>query len=1079
MARIKQPTKPTQKENTNSQPKRNNVVTNKEYLVVKKYFIELIRNKFLFFEKHGSDVPRDKVLYYNKGCTRSSFNPQLLNFLDYYEKVDQLVEFANISERDVSLDHNFYKDTKNADITIIPLIALLADTDPHQIIIDCKLELPKNRQVKDIRQYVIECCFVNKIWLLSSKNIRETIIAFFENAFPDEGDYLQKLLSEKDTFVLIIINRMLKDSNNIEKEHIITGSIFSANGKNATFIDFIHTSEKYQSHGYGTLILHMSQVFASEYNLNHKKLGSSTEDNEESESTYLFSSTAMVDYFTMLGFKESSVEVFSSNEHLECFNNRRNMSKQKGGNEPDNEMQLLSTNAKVPRQINYVKVVNEVDIEHSLYDKEMFKSYKVRKPIKSMRKKFIQNIEQRIESIINHTGSERDSNIMNNADNFVDFLNIKFNQLLFFQIGKWFKACFDDELSNFDQENYMESQTMLIALENLEMQFYQHDYDNTDIDNIEQWVCIRCALCQKKAFIKKSSDERLVDFLLKGVFSVWYAHVFCYEANQNNPFDVMNPAWNICEHRGGVYLHNLRKSVRFDTNRIFPSEDGVHKLYFWKKYLEYFFVGFKVNYVKMLHEFIINISKFKSLHQKTNTLTVNQGTNIQGQKRKRKSLLTNYREEHIIGKENNIVVSQKTRNNAANTKFQREIKKKRHEDETEWNEVFYTDLELQLRFDKMEYVDVGKTNEFYEESLAYINDREQLKDRDYKNHWNELQKENHFLAHLDNGDVVVLEDDWFKQYDDNGDFSHYVITTQTYKNLLRRCNRQVSLNKSDKNRIKKHVEQVKDMCEIQYIKKYLWKKDDDNRYEYINYKEGMASASDAQTTKKILHSSVSRLDYIGIDKNGRSHRLSNDWLELNFKKNQPELYQRICKLSNNQRIEIPRGSSDFVKVRSKIDRNDYRVKNKYHQGSDPSCLFSSLAIAVDYIGKPKLGLKLIETYYQNFYNQDSHYVTMNDVLQATQRNAFHKKFEPKFKFSIKKVAKPNIINLLPPNDMEKDIIYHCILTNHHAVAICNNLIFDPGLTHSICFNETNIRICAEVNTHEKTSELVLKAYIYS
>jgi len=168
----------------------------------------------------------------------------------------------------------------------------------------------------------------------------------------------------------------------------------------------------------------------------------------------------------------------------------------------------------------------------------------------------------------------------------------------------------------------------------------------------------------------------LVDFLLKAVCSVWYTHVFCYEKNENNPFDMMNPGWNICDKRRGAYLHNLRKTVRVDMSKIFPSEDGVHKIYFWKKYLEYFFVGLKVNYIKMLDEFIVNISKFKSLHQKTNITTGNKETYIQRQKRKRKSLLTNYREEHIIGKENNSDGKQNTRSNTANTKFQREIKKK-------------------------------------------------------------------------------------------------------------------------------------------------------------------------------------------------------------------------------------------------------------------------------------------------------------------------------------------------------------------------------------------------------------------
>ena len=77
------------------------------------------------------------------------------------------------------------------------------------------------------------------------------------------------------------------------------------------------------------------------------------------------------------------------------------------------------------------------------------------------------------------------------------------------------------------------------------------------------------------------------------------------------------------------------------------------------------------------------------------------------------------------------------------------------------------------------------------------------------------------------------------------------------------------------------------------------------------------------------------------------------------------------------------------------------------------------------------------------------------------------------------MKKPNAVDLLPLAPIEIDIIYHCIISNHHSVAICNGFIFDPVLPNTLRLNENNLRKCAEVRSHELTSQIILRAYKYT
>ena len=103
------------------------------------------------------------------------------------------------------------------------------------------------------------------------------------------------------------------------------------------------------------------------------------------------------------------------------------------------------------------------------------------------------------------------------------------------------------------------------------------------------------------------------------------------------------------------------------------------------------------------------------------------------------------------------------------------MKDKRHGEEKEWNLTFYNDLEKQLTIKDIEYVDASKTTEFYPESINYFEERNKLADKNYINHWGEVQNENHYVGHCNNGDTLVLEDEWFKQYNEDNTFSHYTL----------------------------------------------------------------------------------------------------------------------------------------------------------------------------------------------------------------------------------------------------------------------------------------------------------------
>ena len=112
-----------------------------------------------------------------------------------------------------------------------------------------------------------------------------------------------------------------------------------------------------------------------------------------------------------------------------------------------------------------------------------------------------------------------------------DFIKRKLGEYLTIPLGKWLNFVSKEQRINFDNLNFKESQTMLLAMENLQTQFFPNGYPSGDLESDEQWVCVKCALCQKKVYVKKGNNTNFVTFFLQVIYSVWYKHVFTYQAD--------------------------------------------------------------------------------------------------------------------------------------------------------------------------------------------------------------------------------------------------------------------------------------------------------------------------------------------------------------------------------------------------------------------------------------------------------------------------------------------------------------------------------------------------------------------
>ena len=659
------------------------------------------------------------------------------------------------------------------------------------------------------------------------------------------------------------------------------------------------------------------------------------------------------------------------------------------------------------------------------------------------------------------------------------FIQTMEKELMVFKIGDMIKKCFTTESGILQEATHSFSTTTIHALEYLEVRFLSQDLDNSDLDTIGLWVLVQCAACKKKCYCRKLDNENFVLFMTKIVYSIWYVHIFGYKNKTSEEWYNCNADWNHCPKRVGKYLHTMKESLRHDYKHLITDESRQKRLFIWRKYVESFFEQMG-RFMTTIYDgmVIFGIACEQEFNNQCPSSKLRPRRNKRDTTSDYNAAYTDNVPRYVEMTERDKKL-QRARQRSKN-KQERDMKLERHTAEEMWQTTREDDTKLQLQFEFLQYVDCSDTTNLLEESKDYLKSREALKDQKYRDHHGDLHTKEHFIMFTkDKKSAYVIDDFWFKIYDENMNFLSDRITPSTVKKCKQHPNTIFNLSAEDKKRIKKHVDFIMNKCQIHRIKRVRTnpKKDDD--YETVTFYEERINKRNKNESTIVKHTSSSRYDFVGFDAQGRSHRLSRDWLELNFKGGPfNSFYRNTVALKPGQNITVPDGSSNLNESDFTIEEKERGHASKYIQKKDePSCLFVSISSALDYVGDVVGAKKIMDVYVQIFAHQHKGYPSMKDVLQITNENKYHQKGEKRFKYMIQKVKKPSVEIIL--NDRKCDCIYHCTLANNHAICLHGEWIFDPILPFSYRRTLSNFRKAAEALACEETSSLMRLCYKYN
>lgn len=221
-------------------------------------------------------------------------------------------------------------------------------------------------------------------------------------------------------------------------------------------------------------------------------------------------------------------------------------------------------------------------------------------------------------------------------------------------------------------------------------------------------------------------------------------------------------------------------------------------------------------------------------------------------------------------------------------------------------------------------------------------------------------------------------------------------------------------------------------------------------------------------------------NFRGFDMKNRAYLLSHYWVEANFKKNKLDVYKGIMSLKGEgDRYHLPVGNAQADVNMCVTPSSPYEIK--YKQGSEDTCVLSSLASCVHALGdcntaKDIAGLIQISTTSTNMM-QLAHDFIRGKLRQKNQKRH---KYEVVRHYQVGKGQQP--IPLL--TDINDDITL-CALSNNHCVAIWRKWIFDSTVSHALPLNEKWLLWCNQ-STKPETVGIeetlggwcVLNAYVF-
>ena len=577
-------------------------------------------------------------------------------------------------------------------------------------------------------------------------------------------------------------------------------------------------------------------------------------------------------------------------------------------------------------------------------------------------------------------------------------------------------------------------------------------FTNDNDESFGMWIELKCAKCKKSCYLRKRAGESLDNFLIQSIYSKWSTHLFGLAQEDNNEWNICNKGWNICKQRNRSYYHTLKNAIIFDSGKPLSQVSQRQSYFAQKDHLQVLcdqLFTHHTNIVKAIFAKAIDIRQHLGGRRACRSSNYTQ----------RKQILA-----RDIGATKTLCAKQK----APKQQSQADIER-RHKKEKAWSKEYFRDLSIQLRFNKIRFVDPSTTNfqKMFKDSQDFVSyysseayKKSKKKDPSIKpdlSHFIAITEDSKGKTRNGEGNDHVICEDYFVAKDSMGKKlrnNARRISVTTVNKCYKSPNRTFPLTILDKRLIKNHVQNTLAATRIQKVQ-MIHKKD-----------------FETETTLFEGKRHESRIRFQGMDTNQKIHLLSDDWLEINFKEKNLKFFNKLMTLKEaNTWVEVPVGRRRSDESKWPLLKKDRGPCVKYVQKDENSCLFCSMASAFNILKKPLYAQKIMSVYIELSMNDD--FVgTYTDILNIL-RNKYKLVGEMRIKVQVYKKNYKTINELL--DDKSHDIIM-IVLSNRHAVAFLDDYIIDPFFPNALPRNEKSLRVSSELLQYESSKGIIKRAY---
>lgn len=967
---------------------------------------------------------------------------------------------------------NCFKDPQNQHCFSIPLEEVVDDHSDRKILVyagNHKLKLDEQR---NDRIYAYEFAWAYNLHLEENKQIHKAIFGFLNNAFQDEKDQILYALQKTNTTVLMIINRESTLSNKITQNNIVSLIMFGADDIVCICIDYVATALAYTGMNFCPFLIHTAQIFGSIALF--KKSNGSIKNNF---TALLMCKDSLGFYYQRLGFSSSEIEEYINDSQYQGSSNRMHLATLNSPEQKSFNYKVMRLNELCPRFINYLSYRCE-EFENILFA-ENEKDKRSQWSNILLMEKLNSFYDKEIDSLIHerkyfeYTYHYEDMFIASKNNEEVMFKKL-YQIAMNFPIGKIYRAALANVSLTMTPTRSSENMSSLLfneALDPLEVNFNFQDIHKKKFDDMECWVNVKCSRCKKHVYVKKQSNELFNVFMSKVVASIWLPHIFGLDNVTDNDWYDCNKSWNICLARKGCVYNLLKNAMHKESLKETSDEEERAMLKsiqnldgLWDKILLKYNTYFK--HVAMM-SFLIEYEMKKNMSSRTESKTyVERSQELLECIAPTKKRSEKDEKEYLLRQQNNL--------NRQKRKRDDKLKQNRHKAELEWMKVYNSDLKLQLQFRDIEYVEVKTCKVLDPVSESYLDELREEKQQSEKKRKKQrntnqenVENENHFLMYDTAAKTAhVVDEDWFTSTNESTGNKVNIVTEDTIEKCFESPNRRFALSTTDLRQIKINVKQIQIGSQIIKLKRVTEK-----------------PAEQEEEIKKFGgHLSSSKILFVGYDIRNRYHKISQDWVELNFKERFIRTFTKIMKLKPGETYTIPAGSSikSSLSMKQRIKKfqiNPIGPNIKYTQYDSPSCLPRSLASVLSFIHEDEVAARIMNHYREFTGEFPEKTFNMNDILDITNHNRDRKKGQKRWKCNIQKLKNVNATQLLEDHSTES--IFHCILANNHAVALYDVWIFDPTLQNALPRDEKHLRYSAQSDAFEDTDKIVIFCYKYS